>query len=564
MRLLDALARLSPRDPDPDQDAELRGALAVLEADCDAATVHRAADGAAVVAAAVVLLGSAVVRPRVDPASFPLVLLPAAGAWYTARRLPHLLATAVRTRALGAAPALVTRAVMQARLTPTAEAAAAFAAAGDDLLARRLRLRVRRARGTGRTGLGGFADEWGDRFPALGRGLRLIEAATAAPPNERARTLDRALDAVLDGTRDRAADGAARLRGPVTGVYAFGVLLPLALVAVLPAARVAGLPVSPAAVVLAYDVLLPAALVAAAAWLLAIRPVAFPPATVPSTHPDAPDGATPALVAGTGAAGVAGIAAAFLLPAWTPPLAAAGAGCGTGLAVRYRPVVAVRERVTAVEDGLPDAVQAVGRRVRDGTPVETAVAGAAADLDGPIAAVLADADRRARTLGVGVGPAFVGEHGALTDLPSRRTESVARLFAVAAREGRPAGRALVAMGEHLADLHEIERESRQSLRRTTATMNNTAAVFAPLVAGVTVGLAGRIGGDRLGAPAVQPSTLGPALGVYVLVLAAVLTALSTGLRRGVDRALVGYRVGMALLAATATYLAAVVAGGLVA
>jgi hypothetical protein len=50
----------------------------------------------------------------------------------------------------------------------------------------------------------------------------------------------------------------------------------------------------------------------------------------------------------------------------------------------------------------------------------------------------------------------------------------------------------------------------------------------------------------------------------VLVLAAVLTALSTGLRRGVDRALVGYRVGMALLAATATYLAAVVAGGLVA
>jgi hypothetical protein len=52
------------------------------------------------------------------------------------------------------------------------------------------------------------------------------------------------------------------------------------------------------------------------------------------------------------------------------------------------------------------------------------------------------------------------------------------------------------------------------------------------------------------------------VGVYVLLLATILTALATGLSRGLDRALLGYRVGWALLAATATYVTAFFAASL--
>jgi hypothetical protein len=45
-------------------------------------------------------------------------------------------------------------------------------------------------------------------------------------------------------------------------------------------------------------------------------------------------------------------------------------------------------------------------------------------------------------------------------------------------------------------------------------------------------------------------------------MATLLTVLATGLARGLDRSLVGYRVGLALLAATATYLTAYAGAGL--
>jgi Flp pilus assembly protein TadB len=538
--------------------------MAVLDAGIDAERAQRAIDGVGGLAAVLGLLAVAVAPHPTRIALLPVVVALSTGAWYAAGRIPLLLATAVRTRSLGTAPALVTRAAMRARVTPTAEAAGEFAAEGDGLLARRLAGHVHRARGTGHSGLESFADAWGDRFPALGRAVRLVVAATRAPEEERADALDRAREAILDGTRDRAADGAARLHGPVSAVYAFGVLLPLALVAILPAARVAGLPVSPLAVVVVYDVLLPLGLVAGGAWLLARRPVAFPPTRVPVSHPDVPDDATHAVGVGVAAAVAATLLARVLLPGWTPPIAAAGAGVGTGLVVRYRPVVEVRERARALEAGLPDALHAIGRRVANGESVEAALPAAARELDGPTGELLVAADTRARTFGVGVAAAFVGERGALADVPSVRATNVARLFAVAAREGRPAGSALVAMGDHLEELRAVERSARRDLERATATMRNTAGLFAPLVGGVTVALAGHVGGGQLGTPAVPPAALGSALGWYVLVLAVALTALATGLERGLDRALVGYRAGLAVLAATATYLAAVVAGGVVA
>jgi Flp pilus assembly protein TadB len=560
MSLLRRLADRSPRTDPPDSLAEVAPFL-----DRDPRELAAAADAGGL-AVGCLLLGAALFVGR------PALVLVAVGAGYGAvavvRGAAVAAANARRSRTLGSAPELVSRAVLQTRVAPTAEGAAAFAAETEGRLGDRLDEQVRRARGTPRSGLGRFAAAWRDSFPALHRALTLVDAAAGAPAEERDRALDRAMTAILDGTRDRAADAADAVRGPATAVYAFGVLLPLALVGILPAAGAAGVEATLPAVVGIYDLLLPATLLAASGWLLANRPVAFPPAAVDRDHPAVPDRRWPALAGGATVAVTAWLVAGLALTAWAPPIAALGCGAGVALVALYRPVVVVRERADELDEALPDALYLVGRRVADGVAVERAVADAADELDGVAGEVFGAAARRQSQLRIGVEAAFDGEYGALETVPSQRARGAARLLGAATREGPPAGRALVETADHLDDLRRVEREARRDLAQVTSTLGNTAAFFGPLIGGATVALADSVGTTgTLEGSAPETAALGPAIGVYVLLLAVVLTALSTGLSRGLDRATVGYRTGAALLAATLTYLVAfratdIVAGGL--
>jgi hypothetical protein len=544
-----ALARLAPWEPESDDD--LARALRFLGWSVDGATVRRAGDAAGVVAGlcvgSLLVFGAGTVGVGVGAAAGLAVAA-------AARVGPRALATARRTRALGQAPELVSRAVLRMRLTPSPETAAAFAAGtGRGRLAASLRAHVERASGTGRTGLSSFADEWAEWFPALRRALSLVASAGDARPDERARALDGALAVTLEGTRETMADFAASVRGPATALYAFGVLVPLALVALLPAAGTVGLEVPLLAVVVGYDLVLPAALLVASGWLLVRRPVAFPPTPVPRSHPDVPDRRWPAVVAGLAAGAVASFATVRVVSPWAAWVAGPGVAVGVGLVVTYRPMTAVRERAREIERGLPDALSLVGREVSRGRAVEAAMAEAAEALDTATGEVLAEAVRTQRQLEVGVRESLVGEYGALATVPSERARGTAELLALAAAEGTPAGPAVVTMAEHVDDLQHAEGEIRRQLGQVTSTLSNTATVFGPLVGGATVTLAERMStGGPLSSP-LPAAPLGVAVGVYVLVLAATLTTLSTGLRRGLDRSLVGYRVGRALVVAASTF-----------
>ncbi|NHN58073.1 type II secretion system protein [Halorussus sp. JP-T4] len=553
------LASLHPWPVEPGED--LPRALSYLDAGVDAETTVRAGYGAATLVGLLGLPAVALAPGRLRAAVAAGVVALSCGVAYAAKRGPVALATARRTAALGAAPALVARAVLRMRIEPATERAAAFAARGEGRLADSLGEHVRQADGTPESGLAAFGAAWADWNPPLRRAALLVEAAADAPAGERGATLDRAMDAILDGTRDRMAAFAESVRGPTNALYAFGVLLPLALVAVLPAAWVAGVPLSVPALVVLYDLLLPALLVGAGSWLLVRRPAAFPPPAVSRDHPDVPDRRLLAPAVGVGAGLLAGIATATAsLPNWTRWPASVGAAVGAALVIRYRPVKRVRDDARAVEVNLTDALYLVGRRVSDGAAVEAAVADAAPEVAGRTGEILTEAAGVQRRLRVGVREAFLGEHGALADVPSPQGRSVAALLAVAAREGRPAGRAVVAMADHVDDLQRVEREARRELASVTGTLRNTAAVFGPLVGGATVALADGMAAGTLGEP-LPTAALGLAVGTYVLLLAAVLTTLATGLERGFDRALVGYRVGLALLAAVGSFFAGYVGAG---
>jgi len=551
----DWLARLYPWPVDPSD--ELVRAVAFLEWDRRPATVVRAGYGAGLVVglAAAVLL--AVVPPAYRLAAGLAGVALALAVVHAVHTGPRVLATAARTSALGTAPELLVLAVLRMRLSPSPERAAAFAAeTATGRLAGSLEAEVDRARGSARTGLAAFGEEWDEWFPALGRAVGLVTASGAVAAAERGRTLDRAMSVVLEGTRRQMQDFAGSIRGPATGLYAFGVLLPTALVALLPAARAAGLPVTPVVVAAVYNVGVPLLLVGAGAWLLARRPVAFPPPQIEPGHPDVVDRRVGAGLAAVGAAIAGAWVTTLAFPWWAPVIAAVGFGAGAWLTVRHRSYVTVVREIRDVERGLTDALSLIGRRVAHGEAVERAIDETATEVEGAAGEVFARGARHQRQLDVGVREAFLGSHGVLQTVPSPRVRGSVELVALAAREGRPAGRAILSMAGHLDELREVERAAREDVRTVVETLRSTGAVFGPLVGGATVALAQQMGDGGGALPgSTDPMTwLGLVVGGYALLLATLLTTIATGLERGLDRRLLGYRVGVALLAATATFL----------
>ncbi|MDB2264307.1 type II secretion system protein [Halorubrum ezzemoulense] len=593
-------ARVDGED-DATASKELRRAVAFLGWGVSAERVVAIGYRAGVVVGAVVAAAAALAAGAVVAA--PAGLAAAVGGVHAVHRAPVWLASLRRTRALGAAPGLVGRLVLRMRLDPSTERAVRFAGrTGEGPLAAALSRHERGCADGPTSGLRAFAREWTPWFPAIDRAAALVRTAATAPPERRGRCLDRALDATLSGTTDRLASFVGSVRGPVSALYAFGVLLPLALIALLPAGAAAGVAVGSGLVAGLYLIALPGGLVAASVWLLSRRPVAFPPPQIGGDHPDVPDRRGHALVVGCALGAAAAAVAARVVAPWAWPVAGVGVGVGSALFVLARPRRAVLSEVRGVEQGLPDAMTVIGGDVAEGVAVETAVANAGERLDGATGEVFERAGRRSDTLRVGVREAFLGQGGPAADVPSSRVRGAIALLSVAAREGRPAGDVLLELADQLESLRELERDARRQLATVTGTLSNTAAVFAPLVGGATVALATGIdaadvgslgagaaagadalGGGGLGAEsgvaaggsgaasdgartggtaALSVPVLGRIVGTYVLLLAALLTGLATGLERGFDRTLVAYRVGIALPTATATFLVAFAGAGL--
>jgi len=585
-----------------DPDEELRRACAFLDRSLDAEEITTAAASASALLGActfAVALTWIVRSGAISPSlAAPFASGVAATVGWTAfsavRRVPVLAAAVARTRAVGDAATVASALALSLRLAPVPERAARFAAtAGTGPLHRSLHEHADNAAVTGVSdgGLSAFAAEWSEWFPALDRSVALLLAAVDAEAgDERTRLLERAVAAVEDDLRERTASFAGDLRAPVTGLYAFGVLLPLALVGTLPAAIAAGVDVPPRAFVVTYDLVLPAAVAIAAGRLLLRRPVATPIPRIDATHPGVPEGRGTALLAAAPAAAAGWFVAPLVAGGWASPVLAVGCGLGVGLCVHLHPRREIRRSIDERDRGLSDALALLGRRVADGESVEGALPAVAASLSGPTADALAEASRRRSALGVPVENALAGDGAPFG--PARgsggRAAGAVTAIATAATEGRPAGDALVTHADRLQALASAERAARRELATVTGTLRDTAALFGPLVGGATVALAGRLddigglGGSGTGglhpgtgavgstvggaghtaadavageAASLSPSLVGPVVGVYVLSLAATLTVLATGLECGLDRTVVGYRVGIALVTASGSFVA---------
>ncbi|WP_415378741.1 secretion system protein [Halosimplex sp. TS25] len=564
---VNGLARLYPYEVQTSE--QLVDSLAFVKWPFDPETLVRAGYGAGIVTLLALLLP--VLAGLVTPLFGVFALLLAVGTINGVHTAPVLAAAFRRTEALGDTPNLVGRAVLRMQIQPATETAIRFAAdTGYGPLAESLGAHIDQAMGTPRTGLIAFAEDWAEDFPALRRSAHLLATAEDAPEAERARTLDRSLDAILNGTREQMAEFTNTIQSPTTALYAFGVMLPMALVALVPAVSLAGFNVSIVFFVLIYNLFLPVGLVAASVWLLVRRPVAFPPPDIDRTHEDVPNRIWWPLALGAVFGGGAAAATYFVGPRYLAPIAGIGLSVGTALLTFFQPIMEVRRYVKSVEEHLTDALYLVGRQVSEGQAVESAIDHAGDRVPGETGEVFEQAAGLQRRLHVSVDEAFFGEYGALNGIPSPRARGTASLLAVAADEGQPAGRAIVSMADHLEELQEVENEAKRQLSMVTGTLDNTAAYFGPMVAGSTVALAegmvGSGGFDAAGEMAADPlpiDQLGLVVGAYVVLMSVILTTLSIGLRHGLDRSLVGYHVGRSLVSSTPLYVLAVFFVGMI-
>lgn len=555
----DAFGRVSARLPDPDLPTALGarvprfvaidGDVAALGWHADAADVGRVAAAVATLAIPALALAPFSVLVAAILAAYALAAAAAV------RWTPRLLRRLHESRLVGAGPGFVARLALRVRIEPSAEAAARFAADGDDALARTLARHVRATRGRPETPLDAVEDAL--PTPDLRRAVALVATAVETPADERERVLDRALAAARDATERHVRAGTRAVTGPVNALYAFGVVLPLALVGLVPVAPAAGLRIPLALVTVVYDALLPLSLLAGAAWVLAHRPAVFRPGR-PAV--DAPRRRARALGLGVGAAALAAVGCHLLAVRWALPVTAPACGVGVALAVLARPAVAADERATAVDRGLPDATAVLGRRLAAGAPPEAAVAAAGDSIPGRTGALFAAADRVRRALGRPLNDAFFGPHGALTAAHGARVRDTVRLALDASTAGRAGGRVLASYATALDRVDALEADARADLAGLADTLARTGGLFAPVIAGVTVALAAHVGTlagpDVAAADTPGVAALGLVAGAYVVWSAVVLTALAVCLDRGVRPAPLAYRVGVALASAGACYASA--------
>jgi len=457
-----------------------------------------------------------------------------------------------RNRAVGRAPELLAFSILQLTLTPSLERAADFATEAVDgrlstsLTAHRL--------GTvsGARAFEAFAAEWAKQDRSIRRAVTLMTVAMDAPADRRAETLEDALGAVLEGARRRVVEFSTAIRGPAMGIYAFGVMLPLALVGLLPVLAASGGGVSMLALAVIYDGLIPAGLAVSGLWLWARRPavtdVAFDTEVLKHAR-------RPILGLGVmaGAAVIAWIGATVVAPDWVAPIVSPGVGVGVGTILLLQPVIEAQNRLDRLEERLPDVLTIVGQRLSEGEPVETTIDAVAKRFEGPVGQLLARGVSRQQRSGDPIDRSFLGPDGLLQSVPSQRTAVALTLVMSAAEYGPSGGATLLRVGEYLEALIEVEQEARRELSQTTSTLRQTAIVFAPAIAGVTVALATGMGAVDGSGQALDVASLGQVIGVYVLLLGVVLPSLAVVLARGFAPVRMAYRSGIALSVGAVVY-----------
>ncbi|MEM2258371.1 MAG: hypothetical protein QXW78_00355 [Candidatus Thermoplasmatota archaeon] len=479
---------------------------------------------------------------------------------------PKIKAKYMKARSLGDIPEVISYLVMYLKLVPNLERAFYFAAKESNTsLAKDLRkiiwdleIRIHKSIDDAITYFSNLWGEWSEYFK---RAIHLIRNSVKEKEENRISTLDRSLDIVLEGTRDLMIDFSNKLHQPTLIIYSLGFMLPLATVAMLPAVSVIGLKFSIFHIIIFYNILLPLFLFFYIRKILANRPATFNPPSLPLKKLNNLRNAL--------------ISILIFLPFFIAFLYfSTKFFLIWGIAISfsfyfiftYGKYKKERDKIRKMEKEFGEALYILGRRVAEGKPPEEAFSHVAQTMKGSvIGEVFAKAFYNLISRRIKIEDAFFDEqYGALTDVYSDRIRAIIKIFIEGVKKSYEyAGVAIVKIADHLKQLQDVERKIRDSLASITSSLRSTATFFAPLIGGVTLGMANLMQKilSSLNFSFSQDITIplfgkifyvtssadfDIVIGIYIIILVFLILRLANGIDEGDDKIEYFYAVGKSL------------------
>ena len=537
---------------------------------------------------------------------------------------PRAYTRYIKIHSLGDVPEVLSYLVMYLKLVPNLENSVKFAASESSTsLAKDLRkmlwdMEIRVYHGIN-DGLTNFANYWGKWSDHFKRALHLIRSSVQESEEaQRVITLNRALDVGLDGTRDLMNQFASKLHQPTMVIYSIGVMIPLSIIAMLPAAGLIGMKITIFQIFFLYDIILPLVIFLYTRKILLSRPATFNPPAIPDDHPDLVNVdksrklivsvVVGMLVALPGilfmiiplfvsenpsnewltfiidSQGLNNILPVTLFVIWG--IASSVTLYSIGV---YRPYKKVRDDIKQIEKEFGDALYILGKRVGEEKSPEESFMHTATTMEGAkIAEVFSQTGFTLTAMHTNIKDAlFSSEYGSLKHVYSDRIKAIMRLFVEGIQKSqRAVGISIIRIADHLKELQQVENKIKDTLYSLTSTLRSTAAIFAPLIAGVTLAItklistilhsiSGKIPTETVGygSPTVfasiteaftlenvRPEYFTLVVGIYIIELVFLLTRFTNGIDEGDDKAEYMYSLGKIMPVAIAVLTITVIIG----
>jgi len=519
---------------------------------------------------------------------------------------PKTYARYIKIHSLGDIPEILSYLVMYLKLVPNLENSVKFAASeSSTYLAADLRkmlwdMEIRVYHGID-DALTNFAITWGEWSEYFKRSLHLIRSSVHEREEaSRVITLNRALDVALDGTKEMMSKFANKLHQPTMVIYSIGIMIPLALVAMLPAAGLVGMHVTIFQVFFLYDVILPLFVFFYTRKILLSRPATFTPPRIPNDHPAiAHISKKRRLVLSAILGCVIALPGVFfiILPAFYPSGSSNSfidfivdpSGLNTYFPVTlfiiwgfaaavtsytlsvYYPYKKVRDNIKQIEREFSDALYILGKRIsEDKSPEESFMYTAYAMEGSEISKIFSQTGYNLTAMHTNLRDAmFNQEFGSLKYVYSDRVKAIMCLFVEGIKKSQKAvSISIIRIADHLKGLQEIENKIKDTLFSLTSTLRATVTIFAPLIGGVTLsitklitnilgGLSGKIPteaatGSNANVPSiatsfsvenVRPEFFVLVIGIYLIELIFLMARFTNGIDEGDDKATYMYSLG---------------------
>ena len=523
---------------------------------------------------------------------------------------PKTYASYMKIHSLGDIPEILSYLVMYLKLVPNLENSVKFAATESNTsLAIDLRkmlwdMQIRVYHGID-DALTNFATQWGQWSEYFKRSLHLIRSSIQERDEaSRTVTLNRALDVALEGTKDMMNKFANKLHQPAMVIYSIGIMIPLAVVAMLPAAGLVGLKITIFQVFLLYNVLLPTFVFLYTRKILLSRPATFNPANIPNDHPNlvkinkkrclALSLILGGLVSLPGfiflllpfifADGSSNMFLSFIidpkgLNSYLPVTLFIIWGIVVAVSIYsirvYRPYKLVRNEIRQIESEFSDALYILGKRISEEKSPEESFMYTAKTMEGSeIATVFSKTGYNLTALHSNLRDSmFNSDYGSLKDVHSDRIKAIMRLFVEGIQKSQKAvSISIIRIADHLKELQSVEKKINDTLFELTSTLRSTVAVFAPLIGGITLSitklisnilndLSGKISTfsdfstssqslssmtNTFSIDNIRTEYFVLVIGIYILELVFLLTRFTNGIDEGDDKASYMYSLGKVL------------------